>query len=59
MASLASSDPPTTYYGGNMKDRTVGISKGADDFEEILDEDQQDIMGGTGQELVLWPWDLE
>jgi hypothetical protein len=42
-----------------MNDSTAGTGKDAGDFEEILDEDQQDILGGTGQELVLWPWDLK
>jgi hypothetical protein len=30
-----------------------------EDFEEILDEEQIEVMGGTGTELVLWPWDLK
>jgi hypothetical protein len=42
-----------------MKRRKEETSKQADDFEEILDEEQLEIAGGTGQEIVLWPWDLE
>ena len=42
-----------------MERKAEKISKEADDFEEILDEEQQEISGGTGQEIVLWPWDLK
>jgi hypothetical protein len=42
-----------------MKNGRPSVGKDAGDFEEILDDEQQDIMGGTGQELVLWPWDLK
>lgn len=42
-----------------MEDRTAKIGKDVGDFEEILDEEQQNVMGGTGQEIVLWPWDLK
>jgi hypothetical protein len=42
-----------------MKRRTEKTTEEAGEFEEILDEEQQEIAGGTGQEVVLWPWDLE
>jgi hypothetical protein len=42
-------------------DNRVGPQKflGEADFEEIQDEEQQLLMGGTGTEVILWPWDLK
>jgi len=26
------------------------------EYEELGDEDQEQILGGTGAELITWPW---
>jgi hypothetical protein len=28
------------------------------DAEELSSEDEQAALGGTGSELVVWPWDI-
>jgi hypothetical protein len=36
-----------------------GVDESEPEIEELDADEEQEILGGTGLEVVVWPWDLK